>query len=535
MPTEVKTKTEELRETESEDEVISVEEMTQILKTKGIDIKSLALEAKKLRKAMENGEYETTEQTGTKKTRRATSTGPEFTLELSAYPDFAIKKISKTTKKLMVIMPSVKTYYVKDLKTNEITPLNADEYSKFTTQMDDIIELPDDFWITGIKKSKYFWERLSSILYDDTILELIKMKIIDRINAERLCDRSTRYGGNDEIRKINNIKKPFAVNKKLFKEFFNDKTADGNPTKASYLVRNMDRQSFVPDLVETFGLNMARDFLKEIDISLVSIDGNGYYNTDRGFANVYGYTYRNTYNYTPNGEADKYPDSPRPRTNMDYKTFKEYVLYTSVKMGYGKNMRQFFTIWNDTLKMQVQIYGKIKDKYPQDLPLMHNILSYKSVLYSQQISIEAFARTSKICQQYEINMDGFRFTTPRCKQDMIDEATMQANCLASYVDRYASGTSWIYFMRKKEDPDNSYITIEVIERDDYANPGEKTLLINQCYLAHNKVPNSGDREIADKWLKRIIKKYKKNNYPKKYKDIEIEGEEEEKEDNKINK
>ena len=92
MPTEVKTKTEELRETENEDEVISVEEMTQILKTKGIDIKSLALEAKKLRKAMENGEYKTTEQTGTKKTRRATSTGPEFTLELSAYPDFAIKK-----------------------------------------------------------------------------------------------------------------------------------------------------------------------------------------------------------------------------------------------------------------------------------------------------------------------------------------------------------------------------------------------------------------------------------------------------------
>ena len=534
MPTEVKTKTEELRETENEDEVISVEEMTQILKTKGIDIKTLALEAKKLREAMENREYKTTEQTGKKKTYRASSTGPEFTLELSAYPDFAIKKISKTTKKLMVIMPSVKTYYVKDLKTNEITPLNADEYSKFTTQMDDIINLPDDFWITGIKKSKYFWERLSSILYDDTILELIKMKLIDQINAERLCDRST-WRGNDELKKINNIKKPFAVNKKLFKEFFNEKTADGNPTKASYLVRNMDRQSFIPDLVETFGLNMARDFLKEIDISLVSIDGNGYYDRGIGINNVYGYTYRNIYNYTPNGEADKYPDSPRPRINMDYKTFKEYVLYTSVKMGYGKNMRQFFNIWNDTLKMQIQIYGKIKEKYPQDLPLMHNILSYKSILYSQEISTKAFEKTSKICQQYEVNMDGFRFTTPRCKQDMIDEATMQANCLASYVDRYASGTSWIYFMRKKEDPDNSYITIEVIERDDHENPGEKTLQINQCYLAHNKVPNNADREIADKWLKRIIKKYKKNNYPKKYKDIEIEGEEEEKEDNKINK
>ena len=119
-------------------------------------------------------------------------------------------------------MPSVKTYYVKDLKTDEITPLNADEYSKFTTQMDDIIELPDDFWITGIKKSKYFWERLSSILYDDIILELIKIKAIDKISAERLCDRST-WRGNDELRKINRIKKPFAVNKKLFKEIVNVK------------------------------------------------------------------------------------------------------------------------------------------------------------------------------------------------------------------------------------------------------------------------------------------------------------------------
>ena len=90
MPTEVKTKTEELRETENEDEVISVEEMTQILKTKGIDIKTLALEAKKLRKAMENGEYKTKEQREKKKKQRDRATGPEFTLQMSAYTDFEI-------------------------------------------------------------------------------------------------------------------------------------------------------------------------------------------------------------------------------------------------------------------------------------------------------------------------------------------------------------------------------------------------------------------------------------------------------------
>ena len=44
---------------------------------------------------------------------------------------------------------------------------------------------------------------------------------------------------------------------------------------------------------------------------------------------------------------------------------------------------------------------------------------------------------------------------------MADEAIAQSNCLRSYTNRVIDGSSKIYFLRKKNYPDQSLVTIEV--------------------------------------------------------------------------
>ena len=99
------------------------------------------------------------------------------------------------------------------------------------------------------------------------------------------------------------------------------------------------------------------------------------------------------------------------------------------------------------------------------------------------------------------------------------------------LQRIASNIASSYTYKEEKNEETGFNTVKFTVT--LTNMHDDVVIIDEETNEHYY--NNADREIADKWLKRIIKKYKKNNYPKKYKDIEIEGEEEEEEDNKINK
>ena len=129
------------------------------------------------------------------------------------------------------------------------------------------------------------------------------------------------------------------------------------------------------------------------------------------------------------------------------------------------NISQFFRTWIDTLDMQYQLYEKIKEKYPDDLLLLHNQLSYKCACMKQQIDERKFARQVEKASMYEGSYKGFVFIAPKKQQDLLDEAIAQTNCLAGYVNKFTNGDCIILFMRKKEAPERSYATVEIIGLD----------------------------------------------------------------------
>lgn len=50
---------------------------------------------------------------------------------------------------------------------------------------------------------------------------------------------------------------------------------------------------------------------------------------------------------------------------------------------------------------------------------------------------------------------------PNSTQDIKDESVSQNNCVASYIDKVIDGECHILFLRKKDNPSQSLITIEI--------------------------------------------------------------------------
>jgi hypothetical protein len=79
----------------------------------------------------------------------------------------------------------------------------------------------------------------------------------------------------------------------------------------------------------------------------------------------------------------------------------------------------------------------------------------------------------------------------------LDEAQMQQNCLASYVKKFVEGDCVIMFMREKEQPDVSLVTIEII--------GDT---ITQALRRSNRHPLFEQVQALKKFAKKFKLKYK---------------------------
>lgn len=105
---------------------------------------------------------------------------------------------------------------------------------------------------------------------------------------------------------------------------------------------------------------------------------------------------------------------------------------------------------------------------------------------------EKFVKVHEKLSKYAYSDNRLVVVVPKTPQDLVNEGRGNRNCVASYVDSYAKGKSEIFFIRKKDDPEKSYITIET-----YGN-GEN---LSQAFYASNQpINNANDMDFITKWL-----------------------------------
>lgn len=114
----------------------------------------------------------------------------------------------------------------------------------------------------------------------------------------------------------------------------------------------------------------------------------------------------------------------------------------------------------DTIQMSAIISPKY-DKFPRYLKTTHDIVRRNCDRMRREFNEQMFARRVK--PQMEHNIDDYTFIYPKTPQDIKDEAVQQNNCVASYIDRVIEGRCDIVFMRRKESPEHSLVTLEVVD------------------------------------------------------------------------
>jgi len=139
----------------------------------------------------------------------------------------------------------------------------------------------------------------------------------------------------------------------------------------------------------------------------------------------------------------------------------------------------------DYASMMKQISDKF-DKYPRHFLTTHQIACRNYDRLKQQFKEEKFK--DRINKDMEKTFGEYRFFYPNCTQDIKDEAVAQNNCVASYIQRVIDGQCHILFLRYKDAPSESLVTIEV--RNDK---------IVQALQRYNHPLTKEQKEIVEKW------------------------------------
>lgn len=396
----------------------------------------------------------------------------EFTITLAEYPDLIVTRKQPKVTKHLVILFTAGTAFIKTESTGESVLLTPQNYATFTSGMDDLT-LPDGYWAARLKKGKAFGELLCTALDDKVICEAARRGYLHEFG-----DIETILPGHNG-HSWTTLYKVYKHIPKLLEEF-HDKPKCMKLMKENYV--------FCADIVQRFGIQNARDFMNSFEESLL-VPPDGRWHVLERDRIEFGESESLIYNGNKTRDNWRNEYSAIPAYKMTYDSFKNYVLYSSVRFGYGDAMRSFFNEWVDALYMQNQIYGKVKEKYPSDLPTYHNQLAYKIRLMREQIDERNFAKQVEAAKAYEGSVGDYVFVAPKQKQDFYDEATAQANCLASYIKSFSDGKCIILFMRKASEPERSFITIEVSNG-----------IVRQAKLAFNKNPDRSTRELIDAYV-----------------------------------
>ncbi|AMC94234.1 hypothetical protein AOC36_09635 [Erysipelothrix larvae] len=152
--------------------------------------------------------------------------------------------------------------------------------------------------------------------------------------------------------------------------------------------------------------------------------------------------------------------------NGKYKYLSEHITVLNKKtLSYIVANDYEVSIYNDYLRFAKKLgYELYRNRvlYPPDLHRAHDD-AYKNL---NEVELEKYAEGFKI--HFEMNKahilerDGLLIRPAQEPFELINESKFLKHCVKSYVDKVADGTAEILFVRKKDTPNEPYITVEVM-------------------------------------------------------------------------
>ena len=224
---------------------------------------------------------------------------------------------------------------------------------------------------------------------------------------------------------------------------------------AYHIAYNLDYNSLITDDIFTVWNTQEEKFIREKGWVYSS-----YFNK---LVNEYGYNAKSLWLYLDRVKTFEAVD------NMSFliKELYDYAnMMKQLSSKYDKFPRNFLT----TFQIACRNYNRMKREFPEDL-------------FQKRIN-----------KQYECTFGNYVFIYPNSTQDIKDEAVQMSNCLASYIEKVIDGKCHILFLREKNNPDKSLVTVEVVNGH-----------VVQAKRRFNNDITDEDRKVIDAFNKRFGK------------------------------
>jgi len=180
--------------------------------------------------------------------------------------------------------------------------------------------------------------------------------------------------------------------------------------------------------------------------------------------------------------------------------FNSLINYASkeIKAQGFSSLWAFLNILYDYNKMCIEINIKPNHK-TKNLRREHNIIivqynQMQNKLLEKEYD-EKFEKQYKKLKKLEYKDNRLEVLAPKHVKDMIEEGQNNHNCVGSYVKPHAIGSSNIFFIRKIDELNNSYITVEL---------NKNLNKLKQAYYSYNRELDKTDAEFINKWMNNVV-------------------------------
>lgn len=171
-----------------------------------------------------------------------------------------------------------------------------------------------------------------------------------------------------------------------------------------------------------------------------------------------------------------------------YSTARDYVDYIKECEKLGYNLKETAVL------------------YPTDLGTAHRrtsgLVKIENSHVVEQSIKDKYERLHKAC---EWSNDEYAIVMPKSAEDIINEGAILNHCVGSYCERVANGKSIILFLRKIDDLDKPFYTLEI-------RPNMKKFDFVQCRGYRNSDPSKEIYDSVDGFLESYAKWFNKRKF-----------------------
>ena len=135
--------------------------------------------------------------------------------------------------------------------------------------------------------------------------------------------------------------------------------------------------------------------------------------------------------------------------------------------------------------------------FPKNLKQAHERTMAQIKFEKNKADQEKFQKAVEKMERYAWEWKGLLIRPARTQEELQEEGAALHHCVGGYCKRIAEQETMVFLIRKTEEPDKPYYTLELQNK-----------LVKQCRTEHNKSYGTDPEvfEFVDQWLKQVINK-----------------------------